>query len=54
MEDTNIPDQLTYHEPEPYKRTEPKDKLYRTAQIISAIFTPFLLPFVSRLSCFRS
>lgn len=41
MEDTNIPDQLTYHEPEPYKRTEPKDKLYRTAQIISAIFTPF-------------
>ena len=47
MEDTNIPDQLTYHEPEPYKRTEPKDKLYRAAQIISAIFTPFLLPFVA-------
>ena len=47
MEDTNIPDQLTYHEPEPRKRTEPKDNLYRTAQIISAIFTPFLLPFVA-------
>ena len=47
MEDTNIPDQLTYHEPEPRKRTEPKDNLYRAAQIISAIFTPFLLPFVA-------
>ena len=47
MEETNIPSQLTYHEPEPDKGNRPKDTLYRASRVISAVFTPFMLPFVA-------
>ena len=42
MEETNIPDQLTYHAPSQETTKEPKDALFMAARIISAIFTAFL------------
>lgn len=45
--DTNIPDQLTFHERKQNLEDTPKDALYLGAQIISAIFTPFMVPFVA-------
>ena len=45
--DTNIPDQLTFHERKQSLEDTPKDALYLGAQIISAIFTPFMVPFVA-------
>ena len=42
MEETNIPDQLTYHAPSQETTKEPKDALFMAARIISAIFTPFV------------
>lgn len=52
--ETNIPDQLTFHNPE--ERTEDttiqKDKLYLVARVISAIFTPFMVPLVAFLLLF--
>ena len=47
--DTNIPDQLTFHERKQSLEDTPKDALYLGAQIISAIFTPFMVPFVAFL-----
>ena len=47
MESTNIPDQLTYHEPEPGLRDRHPDALFVAARIISMIFTPFMVPFVA-------
>lgn len=43
MEETNIPDQLTYHAPSQETTKEPKDALFMAARIISAIFTPFMV-----------
>lgn len=52
METTNIPDQLTYHDPRRHmSRTEP-DPLYLPARIISAMFSPFLFPFIAFLLLF--
>lgn len=47
MESTNIPDQLTYHDPEPDSRNERPDALFVAARIISMVFTPFMVPFVA-------
>ena len=47
MESTNIPDQLTYHEPEPDSRNERPDALFVAARIISMVFTPFMVSFVA-------
>lgn len=48
MEETNIPDQLTYHEPErKLQGNNSEDKLFIASRIVSAIFTPFMVPFVS-------
>ena len=48
MEDTNIPDQLTYHEPERNLRSrDSEDKLFIASRIVSVIFTPFMVPFVA-------
>lgn len=44
MEETNIPDQLTYHDPEPRNKEEQRGKLFIAARIISAVFTPFMVP----------
>lgn len=54
LEGTNIPDQLTYHEVEAHAaRPEvAKDRLYLPATAISALFTPFMLPFVAFLMLF--
>ena len=52
MEETNIPDQLTYHAPSQETTKEPKDALFMAARIISAIFTPFMVPFVAFLLLF--
>lgn len=53
MEDTNIPNQLTYHEAVPSAPFGAhKDKFYLPATIISALFTPFMLPFVAFLMLF--
>lgn len=52
MEETNIPDQLTYHDPEPRNKEERRDKLFIAARIISAVFTPFMVPFVAFLLLF--
>lgn len=51
MEETNIPDQLTYHEPS-HEGSGKKDSLYTAARIVSAIFTPFMVPFVAFLLLF--
>ena len=45
--DTNIPDQLTFHERKQSADIPQKDTLYLGARIISAIFTPFMVPFVA-------
>lgn len=47
MEETSIPDELTFHEPVPRQPEKPKDALFTTARIISMIFTPFMVPFVA-------
>ena len=47
MEETNIPDQLTFHEPVPHSQSENRDLLYTVSRIISAVFTPFMVPFVA-------
>lgn len=47
MEETSIPDELTYHEPAPRHAGEPRDALFMTARIISLVFTPFMVPFVA-------
>lgn len=52
MEETNIPDQLTYHDPVAKTPQEQKYPLYMAARIISAIFTPFMVPFVAFLMLF--
>ena len=52
MEETNIPDQLTYHDPAPRNQEEQSDTLFMAARIISAIFTPFMVPFVAFLLLF--
>lgn len=52
MEETNIPDQLTYHDPEPRNKEEQRGKLFIAARIISAVFTPFMVPFVAFLLLF--
>ncbi|WP_294589680.1 hypothetical protein [uncultured Phocaeicola sp.] len=46
-EETNIPDQLTFHERKQTSAVPQKDALYLGAQFISAIFTPFMVPFVA-------
>lgn len=51
MEETNIPDQLTYHEPS-HEGSGQKDSLYTASRIISAVFTPFMVPFVAFLLLF--
>lgn len=51
MEETNIPDQLTYHEPS-HGGSGQKDSLYTASRIISAVFTPFMVPFVAFLLLF--
>lgn len=52
MEETNIPDQLTYHDPAPKNQEGQRDTLYTAARIISAVFTPFMVPFVAFLLLF--
>lgn len=52
MEETNIPNELTYHDHSPLTQEEKKDPLYIASYIISAIFTPFMVPFVSFLMLF--
>lgn len=52
METTNIPDQLTYHDPEPETPSEKKDPVFMASRIISAVFTPFMFPFVAFLLLF--
>ena len=52
MEETNIPDQLTYHAPSQETTKEPKDALFMAARIISAIFTPFYGSFCSVFAAF--
>ena len=47
MEETNIPDQLTYHAPSQETTKEPKDALFMAARIISygsfcSVFAAFL------------
>ena len=46
-EETNIPDQQTFHERKQTSAVPQKDALYLGAQFISAIFTPFMVPFVA-------
>ncbi len=41
MEETNIPDQLTFHEPVPHSQSENRDLLYTVSRIISAVFCCF-------------
>lgn len=50
MEGTNIPDELTYHEPSPRSNTERRGTLFMTARVVSTIFTPFMVPFIA-FSC---
>lgn len=53
MEETNIPDELTYHQCDRKPRNEaPKGNLFMAARIISAVFTPFMVPFVAFLLLF--
>lgn len=54
MEETSIPEQLTYHEPVPHPQGERKGILFMSSRIISAVFTPFMVPFVAfvMLFCF--
>lgn len=48
MEETNIPDQLTYHEPEHNSGNDSsEDKLFMASRIVSAVFIPFMVPFVA-------
>lgn len=48
MEETNIPDQLTYHEPERSSGNDSSEgKLFMASRIVSAVFTPFMVPFVA-------
>lgn len=47
MEGTNIPDELTYHEPSPRSNTERRGTLFMTARVVSTIFTPFMVPFIA-------
>lgn len=50
---TNIPDELSFHEPRPeYRPDEEKDRLFVAARIISAVFTPFMVPFMAFLLLF--
>lgn len=53
MEETSIPDELTYHEPAPRHAGEPRDALFMTARIVSLIFTPFMVH-LWRSACFFS
>lgn len=54
MEETNIPDELTYHEPHSYPDNSQQSKswLFVASKIVSAIFTPFMVPFVAFLMLF--
>ena len=52
METTNIPDQLTYHDPRRHTPSAEKDPLYLPARIVSAVFSPFLFPFAALLLLF--
>lgn len=47
MHPTSIPDELTYHEPDPYRPARERGGLYLAARIISAVFTPFMVPFIA-------
>lgn len=45
---TNIPDELTYHEHgRERERHEADGKLVMASRIVSAIFTPFMVPFLA-------
>lgn len=46
MEETNIPDQSAHHEPSPRHAPGQDDRLFLAARIVSAVFTPFMAPFV--------
>lgn len=46
MEFSNVPDQLTYHDPESHHH-EPQGWLFTVSRVISAIFTPFMVPIVA-------
>ena len=52
MEETNIPDQLTYHEPSRHNPEGQNDPWFMAARILSAVFTPFMVPFVAFLLLF--
>ena len=52
MDTNNIPDQLAFHEHQQPQLRPEKDALYLPARIISAVFTPFLFPFVAFLLLF--
>lgn len=47
MEDTNIPDELTFHEKEQKDSDKRTGRLFTISRIISAIFTPFMMPFIA-------
>lgn len=51
--DTNIPNQLSFHAPEEQEKVNvQKDKYYFMARIVSAVFTPFMVPLVAFLLLF--
>lgn len=52
MEETSIPEQLTYHEPAPHPQEERDHFLFMASRVISAVFTPFMVPFVAFLMLF--
>lgn len=54
MEETSIPEQLTYHEPASHPQEDRRGRLFVLSRIISAVFTPFMVPFVAfvLLFCF--
>ena len=52
MEENNIPNELTYHESVPLTAEEKRDPMYIASYIVSAIFTPFMVPFVAFLLIF--
>ena len=52
MEENNIPNELTYHESVPLTAEERRDPIYMASYIVSAIFTPFMVPFVAFLLIF--
>ena len=52
MEETTIPEELTFNKGNKPATDTPKGSLYITARIVSAIFTPFMVPFLAFILLF--